>query len=153
MQKIIDKIEELKLKKINLLKTLDKNSGNKRQSLEAEFTFKMQAYRECIEIINNREIETVSDGYHTFDELYFHRMILFSVICEQNILKAWKSKLHYDGTMFENYFIVGINTPEGQYSYHYHMEYWDHFENIKEIPNAPEWDGHLPKDVTRLKSL
>lgn len=33
----------------------------------------------------------ISDEYHTFNELYFHRMILFSVICNQNKDKAWKS--------------------------------------------------------------
>ena len=36
----------------------------------------------------------ISDGYHTFDELYYHRMILFSIICNQNKDRAWKSKLH-----------------------------------------------------------
>lgn len=94
----------------------------------------------------------ISDGYHTFDELYYHRMVLFSIICNQNKEKAWKSKLHHDGSMYENYFIVGIDTKNGQYSYHYHMENWDHF-NIKELEFAPEWDGHKPEDITRLFSL
>lgn len=94
----------------------------------------------------------ISDGSHTFDELYFHRMYLFSVICNQNKEKAWKSKKHDDGSMFDNYFIVGIKTNEGDYSYHYHMEYWDHF-NVEEIKNAPEWDGHTPEDISRLNSL
>lgn len=109
-------------------------------------------------IDRNREggyIETgkLSDGYHTFDELYFHRMILFSTICSTYRDKAWKSKLHDDGTMFDNYFIVGIDTPEGAYSYHYHMEYWGHFKDIKELEKAPKWDGHKPEDITRLLSL
>lgn len=103
----------------------------------------------------NNMLETgrISDGYHTFDELYFHRMILFAVICDTYKEKAWKSKLHDDGTMFDNYFIVGIDTPDGQYSYHYHMEYWDHFKEIKEVERAPKWDGHKPEDITRLLSL
>ena len=42
------------------------------------------------------EVGKISDGYHTFDELYFHRMILFSVICNTYKEKAWKSKLHDD---------------------------------------------------------
>lgn len=99
------------------------------------------------------ETGVISDGYHTFDELYFHRMMLFSVICNTYKDKAWKSKLHDDGTMYDNYFIVGITTPEGDYTYHYHMQHWDHFKNIKELPNAPKWDGHKPGDVGRLKSL
>ena len=53
----------------------------------------------------------VSDGYHTFNELYDHRAILFSVICNQNSDIAWKSKLHEDGTMYDGMFIVGMNIP------------------------------------------
>lgn len=94
----------------------------------------------------------ISDGYHTFDELYYHRMVLFGVACEAHKEKAWKSWKHDDGTMFDNYFIVGIETPEGQYTYHYHEKYWDSFD-VKELEFAPKWDGHQPKDITRLLSL
>jgi hypothetical protein len=96
---------------------------------------------------------STSDGYHTFDELYFHRMILFSVICNQNSNKAWKSRKHSDGGMFgDDWFIVGIKTPLGEYSYHYKMDCWEYF-NVEILPFAPEWDGHQPSDVTRLRSL
>lgn len=94
----------------------------------------------------------ISDGSHTFDELYHHRMMLFAVICNTHTQRAWKSWKHHDGTMFNNYFIVGVNTPEGQYSYHYHEDNWDYFD-VKELEFAPEWDGHQPKDINRLLSL
>ena len=98
----------------------------------------------------------ISDGYHTFGELYHHRAILFSIICNTYKEKAWKSKLHDDGTMFgedDEMFIVGVETPEGQYTYHYHMEpYWDMF-NVKELDYAPKYDGHKPSDITRLFGL
>ena len=94
----------------------------------------------------------VSDGSHTFNELYYHRMILFSVICNQNSNKAWKSWKHHDGTMYEDYFIVGIDTPQGQFTYHYHKSHWDNFR-AKELEFAPMWDGHESKDVVRLLSL
>ena len=97
-------------------------------------------------------IGKISDGYHTFEELYYHRMILFAVICNQNSRNAWKSKLHADGTMYEDYFIVGVTTPKGDYSYHYHIDYWDKFD-VAEIKKAPEWDGHKPEDIGRLFSL
>ena len=93
-----------------------------------------------------------SDGYHTFNELYEHRMLLFSIICNQNKQHAWKSKKHADNTMFDDYFIVGINTPEGQFTYHYQLKHWDMF-HVKELPTAPEYDGHTPSDITRLISL
>lgn len=94
----------------------------------------------------------VSDGYHTFEELYHHRMILFSIVCGNEKWRSWKSKKHNDGTMFDDYFIVGITTDEGDYTYHYHMDNWDYFD-VKEIDYAPKWDGHKPKDITRLLSL
>ncbi len=95
----------------------------------------------------------ISDGYHTFDELYFHRMLLFAVICKSNADKAWRSKLHDDGTMFDDYFIVGVTTPEGNFTYHHHMKHWDMFDGVKELERAPKWDGHKSEDITRLLSL
>ena len=95
----------------------------------------------------------ISDGYHTFDELYYHRMVLFSLVCNAHPTVAWKSKKHHDGTMFdETSFICGVETPEGQYTYHYHLEHWDKF-NVQELEYAPDYDGHKPSDITRLYSL
>lgn len=94
----------------------------------------------------------ISDGSHTFDELYYHRMMLFAVICNTYKDHAWKSWLHHDATMYDDYFIVGIDTPQGQYSYHYHKDYWDMF-HVVSLEKAPVWDGHEPKDVDRLMSL
>ena len=95
-----------------------------------------------------------SDGYHTFDELYHHRAVLFSVIVENFATRAWKSKLHADGTMYEGMFIVGIETPDGQATYHYDVEpYWDMFR-CKETDRAPEWDGHTPDQaIERIGKL
>lgn len=90
-----------------------------------------------------------SDGYHTFNELYHHRAVLFSVVCNERPDIAWKSKRHYDGTMYDGMFIVGISTPEGQATYHYDIEpYWSMF-HVKELEYAPEWDGHTPDEAIR----
>lgn len=95
-----------------------------------------------------------SDGYHTFNELYHHRAVLFSVICNTNPDKAWKSLKHDTGDMYNGMFIVGIETPEGQATYHYDVNpYWDMF-SVKEIPNAPKWDGHTPAQaIERIGKL
>lgn len=98
------------------------------------------------------DLGEMSDGYHTFNELYYHRMVLFSIICNQNKDKAWKSKLHADGTMFEGYFIVGITTPVGDYTYHYSKEYWYDFD-VPELEFAHKWDGHKPEDIERLYTI
>ena len=97
-------------------------------------------------------VGSLSDGYHTFDELYHHRAVLFSMICHQNKELAWKSKLHSDGTMFDNMFIVGINSPYGQITYHYDIvPYWNMFD-VKVLDNAPEWDGSTPNDcINRME--
>lgn len=90
-----------------------------------------------------------SDGYHTFNELYHHRAVLFSVICNARPDIAWKSKRHHDGTMYDGMFIVGIETPEGQATYHYDIEpYWSIFR-VNELEYAPEWDGHTSDEAIR----
>ena len=95
-----------------------------------------------------------SDGYHTFNELYDHRAKLFSVIVRCFKDRSWKSKLHHDGTMYEGMFIVGIETSQGQATYHYDIDpYWNVFD-CKELARAPEWDGHTPEQaISRIASL
>lgn len=99
-------------------------------------------------------IGDLSDGYHTFNELYHHRAVLFSVICNANPDKSWKSKLHNEGDMFDGMFIVGIETPQGQATYHYDIEpYWNMFK-VKEFDRAPKWDGHTPQQaIERICNL
>lgn len=36
--------------------------------------------------------KNISDGYHTFEELYYQRTILLSIICNTNPNISWKSK-------------------------------------------------------------
>ena len=103
-------------------------------------------------MINIRDIGEVSDGSHTFNELYYHRMVLFSVICNLHKDKSWKAFKHSDGEIWGDYFIVGVETEEGNYTYHYHKDHWDMFK-VKELELAPEWDGHKPEDITRLLTL
>ena len=70
---------------------------------------------EAIKMLPENQKELVSDGYHTFKELYSHRVKLFVALL--NTLeslhyrinypsKCWKSKLHADGTMFDGWFIA-----------------------------------------------
>ena len=94
-----------------------------------------------------------SDGYHTFNELYEHRTVLFATICNLLPEHSWKSFKHADGSMFEGMFIAGVLTPQGQYTYHCEEKYLYMFAKTPEIDQAPEWDGHRPEDFTRLLSL
>lgn len=67
---------------------------------------------------------------------------------------AWKSHKHSDGEapFGGGWFIVGVDTPKGPYTYHYEDKDWDLF-HCKEVATAPEWDGHTDKDVERVLSL
>ena len=132
------------IKQIQSLKTKDDTIGLKQNAV----------IDKVVDIIKNSNKGNISDDYHTFNELYHHRAVLFSLICNQNSEIAWKSKLHDDNTMFDNMFIVGINTPYGQATYHYDFKpYWDYFK-IKELEKAPKWDGHTPQQaIERLLDI
>jgi len=99
-------------------------------------------------------IGAMSDGYHTFDDLYYQRLVLFATIVNNNPDISWKSYKHEDGKLCfgGGWFIVGIDTPEGSYTYHYENKYFDMFK-CKELETAKHWDGHTDKDVTRLLSI
>lgn len=95
----------------------------------------------------------ISDGYHTFYELYMHRAHLFAALVGAYPEQSWKSKKHADGTMYDDMFIVGMMTPRGMITYHQEMRDWKLFR-CKELEFAPEHDGHSPDDVLyRLCSL
>lgn len=87
---------------------------------------------------------SLSDGYHTFDELYRHRGILFAMICADHPDIAWKSLKHHDGTMYPGMFICCIDTPYGQASYHMDLDPFWNLIQVRELDAAPEWDGHTP---------
>jgi hypothetical protein len=95
-----------------------------------------------------------SDGYHTFNELYDHRITLFLALC--NALYAatdafvWRSKLHSDGSAIDGWFVMGLGRAHGdQITYHLPLSRWDEATFARELPRAPEFDGHTSADVLR----
>jgi hypothetical protein len=100
------------------------------------------------------DVGEISDGFHTFNELYEHRQILFSKLLSAFPEISWKSRKHADGSMFsgqEEWFISGMKLPSGMITYHIEGRFWD--DTIcPEIEFAPAWDGHTSNDVVnRLK--
>ena len=92
----------------------------------------------------------LSDGYHTYDELYDFRKTynacLFNEWAKTGQYDVHKSKLHHDGEVpfgDEKWFIVVAMLPTGQISNHYKVERdWDLFQ-IPEVPKAKyAFDGH-----------
>lgn len=113
-----------------------------------------QAMQEACRIAKVDDVGKLSDGYHTFDDLYWQRCILFAKLVELFKDKAWKTKRHDDGELCfgGDNFLVCIDTPNGPYSYHYPMKDWDLFK-CKELYKAKPFDGHTSKDVERILSL
>lgn len=104
-------------------------------------------------IIKGVDTNLVSDGYHTFGELYAHRCLLFIAFANQlDESRVWRSKKHNDGSEVVGYFIAGANLAQNtvlqsfQISYHIPVKYWD-LCDFPELVYAPEWDGHTSQDV------
>lgn len=118
-----------------------------------------KTYTSITALIHDRSIAhtgDTSDGYHTFDELYYYRMLYnaaFANLCVSegtgaNVVKSWR---HSDGELCfgkDDYFVVVMELPTGQVSNHYHGEHWDLFK-VLEVERAPEWDGHTPQQAAQ----
>lgn len=67
---------------------------------------------EICKIANINDIRELSDGFHTFNSLYYQREILFATIVNTYKELSWKSERHEDGELCfgGGWFIVGIST-------------------------------------------
>ena len=111
---------------------------------------------------------STSDGYHTFDELYYYRLlynanlvntIIYNnsgfygnLILPINICKSFK---HSDGEFCfgGGWFVVVMETPFGQITNHYENKYYYMF-CCPAVDVAPVWDGHTPREAAeRLNKL
>lgn len=122
--------------------------------------------------MSSDEVAQISDGYHTFEELYEFRKIYnalaFNLLYEQDRLtrvfrrnnfvhKSWK---HSDGEWCfgkeKEWFIVAAQLPDGKGDYqtisnHYKAEDWDLFKIPEMSQSVFEFDGHTSQDVlTRI---
>lgn len=125
-------------------------------------------------------IKDLSDGYHTYKELYeFRKMynaVLFNEWANPNTVHYYKDEKEFDGVGSKQgnkyqvhkswkhndgelcfgggWFIVSAMLPTGLISNHYKAEDWDLFQ-VPEVEKALyEFDGHTGADVLeRLKAL
>ena len=95
-----------------------------------------------------------SDGYHTFNELYAHRVRLFSTLMRAYPEKAWWSRNHSDGSSWKGWIIAGITTGGGEVTYHLPESEIPYLPDNTELELGKPWDGHTSDDVlVRLVSL
>ncbi len=92
------------------------------------------------------EIGGLSDGCHTFNELYRHRNLLFINLVMANPAISFKTMLNDKKEKWDGWFILGMNTEFGQITYHLPEKYWD-IAKVKEIECNSEYDGHTSEDV------
>lgn len=93
----------------------------------------------------------ISDGCHTFNELYDHRSALFIAFlksCADDFC-PWMSRCHHDGSSYDGWFIAGVNLPTGDITYHLSDKYWDILKGagVSVLEKGKEWDGHTSKNV------
>lgn len=110
--------------------------------------------KEINELIKAEHLDTnqISDGYHTFGELYEHRIANYLVVCACMCLAGkgyvWRTLKHSDGSHWEGWFVLGISHSKGkQITYHLPMKYWESCEFVEIVEKAPEFDGHTSEDV------
>jgi hypothetical protein len=99
------------------------------------------------------ETNQVSDGFHTFQEIYTFRMMynaaLFNEWHSQGKYQVHKSLRHHEGELCfgGGWFVVAAMLPSGQITNHYPESQWDFFK-ILETKNALfPFDGHTPTNV------
>lgn len=99
-----------------------------------------------------------SDGFHTFNELYEHRLALTAALFEAwsrmnsvyDPVFAWRSMAHHpdDAPIYDGYFIVGAEFADaGAIRYHYPISAWHLFQDAALLEHAPKWDGSTPADT------
>ena len=91
------------------------------------------------------------DGYHSFEELYEHRIRLYIQLAKSVIAvnSVWCSTKHSDGSTFGDWFVLGINKERGeQITYHLPARFWNEVCEFSEVLEfAPCYDGHTSDAV------
>jgi len=103
----------------------------------------------------------ISDGYHTFEELYDHRNVLFINLCQSirdwnserisddESEGIWKTRFDFEGKYCgDGWFIMGLGMNKGeQITYHLPFKFWDKCKFAKTLDKVPAFDEHNSKDV------
>lgn len=106
-------------------------------------------------LTQDKSIGEISDGYHTFNELYEHRFALWEALCRVLVKVhhrcddvAWRSRRHSDGTNYPGWFLLGLFYDLGeQITYHLPDKEWGNCDFAQELDLAPKFDGHSSADV------
>jgi len=101
--------------------------------------------RDVFKVIPSSELQQMSDGYHTFAELYDHRIMLFLALmrmaADAGMDCGWSRK-HDDGELcFGGGWVIGwITVPSGKQA-RYHMEDTRPLPPALEKETGSPWNG------------
>lgn len=122
----------------------------------------MKNLQEQILDLSSEERSKLTDGYHSFTELYEFRKIYNAALFNKfeqdsydsyDVHKSWR---HNDGELCfgGDWFIVSAKLPSGLISNHYHKSDWDLFKIPIYEKALFKYDNHTSQDVLfRLKNL
>jgi hypothetical protein len=113
----------------------------------------------AMQVLSHEQRNSVSDGHHTFKELYDTRAAMCAVMWNMwammGVYEAFKSRFHADGTpCSDGWFIIGANLPTGKIFYHYPDNFWGLFACA--APERPPYDfdgGNTGTSIERLTAL
>lgn len=100
------------------------------------------------------DVSQLSDGYHTFAELYEHRNSLMLALMRAQPHICWFSRRHADGELpfgSDDWFIVGAELPDAPITYHLPAALYSLAQKtgaIELLAGRP-WDGHTAADVVQ----
>jgi hypothetical protein len=101
--------------------------------------------KDVFKVIPSSELQQMSDGFHTFAELYDHRIMLFLAMMNMANsagLECGWSKRHDDGELcFGGGWVIGWITAQNGKQVRYHMEDTRPLPPLLEKAIAPKWNG------------
>ena len=108
--------------------------------------------KEIKENIKTINTDLISDGWHTFGELYNHRSLLFLKLCKElskdEKYLVYKSKKHFDGSDMEGYFNLGVKLQDDTFvAYHISNQYWDECDFAETLEKSPIEGEYSSKDA------
>ncbi|GHV21870.1 hypothetical protein FACS189428_2990 [Clostridia bacterium] len=100
-------------------------------------------------LLNGIETGKISDGYHTFDQLYDHRCLNFIAFVKNAGLPVFRTTVNFEGQPQGDWFILYTDATDKmkQISYHLPMKYWVLCEFAETTPKVHVFDKHNGEDV------
>jgi len=109
--------------------------------------------------IDNIDTDLISDGWHTFGELYRHRSVLFIKLAKVMAMNkkyfVYKARKHSDGTIMDGCFNLGVRLPDETYiAYHLFNEDWETCDFAQELETSPIKGRYTSNDaLDNLKKI